>query len=275
MKMLAAEIFGKGIENKSEEANSVRNRKLCPFRNSPCTKDRKSDPLGICSFSDGNEAASVCPVRFLEDNRIFRDAAELAFGHGAVFEIFPEIKILKIPNTKTNHEKKIGKVDYVIGQVVDHKITDFAAVEVQAVYFSGGEMRTFFNRYLTGENLDINDSSRGMDFRSSAQKRLVPQLQLKVPVFRRWGKKFFVVVDSVFFSELPKFSTTSKANSEVTWLAYPIKKDGFDYKLSKPKIVHSEWDEIRNSLREGTPPDPNEILQELQKKYNSKLKLDL
>lgn len=273
--MRASEIFGKGIENRSKEANAVREQKLCPFRNSPCTKDRKADPLGICTFSDGKTAASVCPVRFLEDNRIFCDAAELAFGTNSSFEIFSEIKILKIPSTTTSREKKIGKVDYVIGKVEAHKITDFAAVEVQAVYFSGSEMRSFFNSFLSGENVNIEESSRGMDFRSSAQKRLVPQLQLKVPVFRRWGKKFFVVVDSVFFSELPDFSTTSEANSEVTWLAYPIKKNGLDYQMSAPKIVHSEWDEIRNSLREGTPPDPSEILRELQGKYNSKLKLDL
>jgi len=274
MKMLASEIFGKGIENRTPEAENIRTKKLCPFRDTPCTKVSKKDPMGICTFSNGKVAASVCPVRFLENGRIFRDAANLAFGQGSEFEVFPEIKILKIPGTGATKEKKIGKVDYVIGRIEEHKITDFAAVEVQAVYFSGTEMRTFFNSYIAGENVDISDSSRGMDFRSSAQKRLVPQLQLKVPVFRRWGKKFFVVVDSVFFSELPRFSTTSEANSEVTWLAYPIKKTGKDYLLSEPDIVHSEWEEVRNSLREGTPPDPSEILQELQRKYDSKPKLD-
>lgn len=274
MKMQASEIFGKGIENRSDEAETIRQKKLCPFRNTPCTKDKKVDPLGVCSFSNGELAASVCPVRFLEDNRIFSDASEIAFGKDTSFEVFPEIKILKIPATKTDKEKKIGKVDYLLGKVENHKITDFAAVEVQAVYFSGSEMRSFFNSYILKENIELEASRRGMDFRSSAQKRLVPQLQLKVPVFRRWGKKFFVVVDSLFFAELPEFPKTSEANSEVTWLAYPIKKQGVDYKLQSPNIVHSEWDEIRNSLREGTPPDPSEILQELQHKYNSRLRLD-
>ena len=275
MKMHAAEIFGKGIENKSEDAQKMRARKFCPFRNSPCTKVSKTDPMGICSYSNGETAASVCPVRFLENNRIFEDAAKLAFGQGVPFAIFPEIKILKVTDAKTNKEKKIGKVDYLIGKVESGRITDFAAVEVQAVYFSGEEMRTFFNNFMAGKTVKIEDSYRGMDFRSSAQKRLVPQLQLKVPVFRRWGKKFFVVVDSMFFSELPKFSKTTEGNSEVTWLAYPIKKTENDYKLQHPKVVHSEWDEIRNSLREGTPPDPNEIIRELQDKYNTQLKLDI
>jgi hypothetical protein len=271
MKMLVSEIFGIGIEDVSDEAQLTRRTKMCPFKNSPCTKDKKSDPLGICSFSDGRIAAAVCPVRFLEERRIFQDAANVAFGENSNYEIFPEIKILKIPNTKTHKEKKIGKVDYLIGKIENHLVTDFAAVEVQAVYFSGAEIRSFFNDYLLGETVDILNSKRGMDFRSSAQKRLVPQLQLKVPVFRRWGKKFFVVVDSVFFGELPEFSTTTEANSEVTWLSYPIKKVGLDYKLSDPSIIHSEWDEIKNSLREGEPPDPDEILQELQRKYENSL----
>jgi len=30
------------------------------------------------------------------------------------------------------------------------------------------------------------------------------------------------------------------------------------------QIVYSEWDEVQNSLQEGTPPEPAEIVEELQ-----------
>ncbi len=96
----------------------------------------------------------------------------------------------------------------------------------------------------------------------------MPQLQLKVPVFRRWGKKFFVVVDSEFFSSLPAFPATTPSNSELTWLAYPIVRGGNVYSLSDPKVVFSEWDEVQNSLREGKPPEPSEIVSELQAKLD-------
>lgn len=269
--MLISEVFGFGVDNQSDEAWESRNIKRCPFRDAPCTKSSKTDPIGICSLSDGKEAASLCPVRFIERDVIFKDAARLAFGTGVRFGVFPEVRILKIEaEEEGERDRKIGKVDYLIGKIEGTTVTDFAAVEVQAVYFSGGEIRTPLNHYMTTHSLDEQNSDRRPDFRSSAQKRLVPQLQLKVPVFRRWGKRFFVVVDTQFFGALPSFGETTSANSEVTWLTYPIAKHGPDYRLDDVRVVYSEWDEVRNALREGTPPEPTDIILELQSKLDAK-----
>ena len=148
-------------------------------------------------------------------------------------------------------------------------VVDFAAVEVQAAYFSGGKIPPAMNYFLENEKLDERNSDRRPDFRSCAQKRLAPQLRIKVPVFRRWGKKFFVVVDAQFFDALPRFATTSPSNSEITWLSYPIRKVGNAYAMQEASVVYSEWDEVDNSLRgEGTPPEPSEIVDELQTKLN-------
>lgn len=264
--MRISEIFGYGVEDLSDEARKTRADKHCPFRDSPCTKSSKTDPIGICSLSDGDEAASLCPVRFIENDRIFNDAARIAFGEGASFGIFPEVRILKIEGEDGERDRKIGKVDYVLGRINNGQVVDFAAVEVQAVYFSGGETRSPMNYFLKHGALDLANSDRRPDFRSSAQKRLVPQLQLKVPVFRRWGKRFFVVVDTQFFRALPSFSETTAGNSEVTWLSYPIKKNGSRYNLEAANVIYSEWDEVQNALREGVPPDPSEIIDELQTK---------
>ena len=270
--MLFAEIFGFGVDNITQDAWESRNRKHCPFRDSPCTKSSKENPLGICSISDGQEAASLCPVRFVERDQLFKDAARLSFGKNVEFGIFPEVRILRI-NSEDNKQKKIGKVDYLLGKIENGIVTDFAAVEVQAVYFSGSEAQTPFKYYMENQRLDLSASDRRPDFRSSAQKRLMPQLQIKVPVFRRWGKRFFVAVDTHFFKSLPTFQQTTSANSEVTWLIYPIAKTGDNYKLGDVEIAYSEWDEVRNALREGTPPEPIEILTELQGKLNNKNKL--
>lgn len=111
---------------------------------------------------------------------------------------------------------------------------------------------------------------RRPDFRSSAQKRLIPQLQLKVPVFRRWGKKFFVVTDNQFLRSLPEFRTTTQANSELTWLAYPLKREGEIYQMQDAQPIFTEWDDVETSLREGRAPDPADILSELQFKFGHK-----
>ena len=264
--MLISEVFGYGIEDHSPEAMAAQRDKHCPFRGSPCTKSSKKDPIGVCSLSDGQNAASLCPVRFLEGNRIFVDAARIAFGAGTEVALFPEVRILKIESGDKEPDRKIGKVDFVLGLVNQGQVIDFAALEVQAVYFSGGEIRTPMRQFIETRSIDQATSDRRPDFRSSAQKRLVPQLQLKVPVFRRWGKKFFVVVDTQFFNSLPSFPTTTESNSEVTWLTYPISNVGKGYAMQDVNVIFSQWDDVQNALREGVAPDPADILQELQSK---------
>jgi hypothetical protein len=268
--MLISEIFGKSIADLSDEANAVRAAKHCPYRGSPCTKTRKPDPLGVCSLSDGQEAAAICPARFLEGNLIFTNAARIAFGKGARFAVFPEIKILKTASTATKKSEKIGKVDFLLGRVEGNRVTDFAALEVQAAYFSGKSIRPAFQHFLSEGLLDERISDRRADFRSSAQKRLMPQLQLKVPVFRRWGKKFFVVVDSQFFRSLPPFKSSTPANSEIIWLSFPIRNQGTHYAMQEPEVCGTQWDEVVFSLREGLAPEPSEISAELEEKLNSK-----
>jgi hypothetical protein len=269
-----SEIFGYGIDDHTDRAWSDRLAKRCHFKDGICNKSSNKDPIGICSVSDGVQAASLCPVRFLEDGRIFRDAARLAFGETSHFSIFPEIRILKVPNAKKPGVfKKIGKVDFLLGKIEEEIVTDFCAVEVQASYFSGSETRTILKHYIANRNFGALDTFRRPDFRSSAQKRLIPQLQLKVPVFRRWGKKFFVVVDSQFFGSLPKFQTTTPANSELTWLVYPLALVQHSYKLQEVQAVFTDWADVETSLREGRAPDPKEVIDELQFKFAPKGKV--
>lgn len=264
--MRISEVFGYSVADFSNEAIQSRKDRHCPFRQAPCTKSSITDPIGVCTLSDGDEAASLCPVRFLERDVALKEAAKLAFGPSANFGVFPEIRILNVPGAEGKRDRKIGKVDFLLGLIEKDQVVDFAAVEFQAVYFSGGEIRTPMKHFIaTGQ---LEDADRRPDFRSSAQKRLVPQLQLKVPVFRRWGKKFFVVTDTQFFRALPQFNATNAFSSEVTWLAFPIKNLGQSYSMQQPEIIYSQWDDVQTALREGEPPDPQDILNELQLKLS-------
>jgi Restriction endonuclease NotI len=266
-----SEVFGHGINDHSLAAWSDRGERRCRFKDGPCNKSSNTDPIGICSVSDGIEAAALCPVRFLEGGRIFRDAARIAFGAAASFAIFPEIRILQVPDPKkSGGMKKIGKVDFILGKIEASSVSDFCAVEVQAAYFSGTETRSALKHFIANRSFGSLVTFRRPDFRSSAQKRLIPQLQLKVPVFRRWGKKFFVVVDSQFFRSLPEFRTTTPANSELTWLVYPLAKQAEAYQMQAVQPVFTEWADVETSLREGRAPDPSEILGELQLKFAAK-----
>jgi len=222
--------------------------------------------LGICSFSDGHNATVTCPVRFLQGNRVLVDAARLAFGSGREFIAVPEVRLLEVPGTV--RARKIGKVDFLLAKVKGQKATDFAALEIQSVYISGRSIRPAFNQYLA-EGVVPEDALRRPDFRSSAQKRLMPQLALKVPIFRRWGKRFFVAVDSTLFATLPKMRTQTEGNAEVTWLVYPFARQvAGSYLMGNPTVYHSLWEDVLDSLREGRPPERHELLEELSRRLH-------
>lgn len=217
--------------------------------------------MGICSFSDGDRATVTCPVRFLEGNRVFVDAARLAFGSHQECIAVPEVRLLDVPGPQRN--RKIGKVDFLLVRLESGQAVDFAALEIQAVYISGKTIRPAFNHYLGQGELPAA-AFRRPDFRSSAQKRLIPQLALKVPIFRRWGKRFFVAVDSTLFATLPIMRTQSAGNAEVTWLAYPFdRRSEGGYHMEDPTIHHTLWDDVVDSLREGQPPEKDQLLREM------------
>jgi Restriction endonuclease NotI len=257
-----SEVFGHDVNDHSAEAKRDRQRMWCPFRDSKCTKGGKERPLGICSFGDEEAATSVCPVRFLEADRIIIDAGRIAFGEGRKIVAFPEMRLLRVPDTA----KRIGKIDFLIALLDSSgQPSDFAALEVQAVYISGKSVRPFFNEFLRTEILPEGGRARP-DYRSSAQKRLMPQLSLKVPVFRRWGKRFFVVVDEPFFTALPRIRRVEgKENSEITWLVYELNRNasGIGYSLSDPDVIFTLWDDVLTALREGEAPQQSDVLAEI------------
>ena len=213
------------------------------------------------SLTDGRIATVVCPVRFLEGGIMFRDAAKIAFGKGITCVAVPEVRVLEV--LRDGKRKKIGKVDFLLARIERGEAIDFAALEVQAVYISGKSIRPAFNRYVRFGTL-IDDGKRRPDFRSSAQKRLMPQLALKVPIFRRWGKRFFVATDSTFFGELPRITPQSAGNSEVTWLSYDFERQPEGgYRMRSPAVVHTLWDDVETALREGKAPEKSELLAQL------------
>lgn len=262
MLLQIGETFGHSVDNHSTAAWRDRNEKRCPFREARCNKGNNNDPMGICSFGDDKRATIVCPSRFLDQNQIFRDASGIAFGKGIKTAAVPEVRVLTVPGPKP---KKIGKIDFMLTALDGNgKPFDFAALEIQAVYISGKSIKPAFNHYLKHKELPPN-ALRRPDFRSSAQKRLMPQLSLKVPIFRRWGKKFFVAVDETFFEEMPNIREVDGIeNSEVTWLVYSFDKSGCDYRMKLKRAVYTHWDEVVTALREGIAPRPSEMLTELE-----------
>jgi hypothetical protein len=195
---------------------------------------------------------------------MLRDAALIAFGKDADFVALPEVRLLEVRGR--GRTKKIGKVDFLLAKIENGEAVDFAALEIQAVYTSGTTIRPYFDHFIeTGELQE--EGKRRTDFRSSGPKRLMPQLALKVPIFRRWGKRFFVAVDSAFHAEMPPIRRTSAGNGEITWLAYSfLRRTEGGYTMQSQEIIHTVWEDVEEALREGTAPEKSELLAELTKR---------
>ncbi len=122
--------------------------------------------------------------------------------------------------------ENVGRIDTLLVDMNDP--TNWCAVELQAVYFSGKEMPPDIAALTVQEDpgaganaplpLPLPAGNRRPDFRSSGPKRLLPQLQIKVPSLRRWGKKMVVVVDAPFFNSLgPMEEAGHISNSDIVW----------------------------------------------------------
>lgn len=98
-------------------------------------------------------------------------------------------------------------------------------------------------------NPPFPDSVRRPDWRSSSAKRLMPQLQIKVPTLRRWGKKLAVAVDQAFFGAIggpsePPIQDLDEG--EVIWL---VPKLSAQYRLQRYHWEMLSLDESSEKLQ--------------------------
>ena len=225
-----AELYGHCLENLSAAdirrlASAPKKSQPCPFRGSICNKNG-----GVCSFRlykpDGSfgipadEAiVSLCPQRFRENGTIFEWVAKELLGC-AKPTVIGEVPFL-LGNTGHTDDTPdaVGQIDMVL--IDESRPTlHWCALEIQAVYFSGEGMPSQFSilREWSGSGVPFPDKNRRPDFRSSGPKRLMPQLQTKVPTLRRWGKKMAVVVDLAFWNSLgPMDRVPDVSNCDVAW----------------------------------------------------------
>ena len=218
----------------------------CPFRvgRPPCSKKG-----GVCSLQKYSiterrieapaERASVvvCPHRFEENHVLYGWLADIV-GFGDVF-VAREVPFMRAPVTG----REAGRIDLVIAN--DAQASEWFALEIQAVYFSGQRMETDFLALLVDEEERAPQPSavRRPDWRSSSAKRLMPQLEVKTPTLRRWGKKLAVAVDMPFFEAMggPSEKPSQDLNAgDVLWLVP---------KVSDGELVRNHWEVL--SLEES------------------------
>jgi Restriction endonuclease NotI len=272
-----AEVFGFPITNQKAEAKRHRQHHICPFNNKTvnCTKDKANDPLGVCSVYRGQDVVATCPVRFRENWLIASDAADFFFPAGTNWTTLTEIRL------KDAAGGSAGNIDCVlVAYDARGKITDFGALEVQAVYISGN-VRDPFELYMKNSacNADM-DYREGVnyprpDFLSSSRKRLAPQLLYKGGILYDWGKKSAVALDKHFFATLPHLAEVPKDQAEIAWLVYdfvPTPAAG-KYTMKRERIVYTKFAEALKQITTARAGDVGAFIKQLQSKLDEKLEI--
>jgi hypothetical protein len=218
---------------------------LCPFLSKPGKPSNCWKPGGICSLrsyehapttdlvqinSSGSTFRTTCPSRFEQSQTIYKWIGESLLNSSnavPVGEIPFLQRVPKIGDDTVQVAREVGRIDNVLVLEKDNSL-EWCPVEKQAVYFSGLKMAHEF-KYIVDfqrEGLPFPQFNRRPDYRSSGPKRLLPQLQVKVPTLRTWGKKMAVVVDEDFFKELGNVNQTNHlSNAEVVWFVVRFREE--------------------------------------------------
>ena len=149
-------------------------------------------------------------------------------------------------------------------------VTDFGALEVQAVYVSGN-VRGPFDEYMEDpmSHAAMEWPSRNYpkpDYLSSSRKRLAPQLMFKGGIFHKWGKKMAVAVHTPFFQQIPKLTEVEVSKAEIAWLTYDLRLDAPSrrYKLETARTYHTDFEDTLKVITVAEPGDIGKFVNTLE-----------
>lgn len=220
---------------------------------------------------------TTCPMRFLEADRIYQwiGSTLLQTSEPLILSQIGFLDRLR-PTPEPDMDEDdahdfIGRIDNVL--VHPSRIPmDWCAVELQAVYFSGKSMRQEFNMLSRqqGAAMPFPAAHRRPDWRSSGPKRLLPQLQTKVPTIRTWGKKMAVVIDEAFFGSLVGLERERHvSNAEIGWFVVRYEPAPGAWKLIEQDVVFTRLDSSVKALTGGVPLPRGEFEEQLRRKIRS------
>lgn len=218
-----------------------RTPQLCPFQarkqGAVCSKEGGVCSLRLYSYAPHPETGramgvpvegkqgdlrATCPYRFHEELDVFKWVGETILGDPDPL-LVGEVGFLEAGATTDNEGgDDVGRIDMVLVSTKTQQGAPmaWAALEIQAVYFSGNAMKGEFEAFNDAavDWVVFPAGRRRPDYRSSGPKRLMPQLQIKVPTLRRWGKKMAVVVDRAFFDSIGEMDNVPDiSNADIAW----------------------------------------------------------
>lgn len=212
-----------------------------------------AEGIWTATVATGKESdlRATCPTRLRQDQKIYQTIGLTVLGTNKP-RVVNEIRFLQreprelpvVPEQDNDDDESSGEDVGNIDNVLSAPDTDplkWCALELQAVYFSGPKMSALFEhiRDFPSNDLPFPDDVRRPDYRSSGPKRLMPQLQIKVPTLRRWGKRMTIVVDEAFFRNMGRMELVSDlSNCDIAWflLSFDETTNPASVVVSPPKL---------------------------------------
>lgn len=157
-------------------------------------------------------------------------------------------------------------------------VTDFGALEVQAVYISGNIRRAFSHYMENPVERAAMDWSKQTgyprpDYLSSSRKRLLPQLLYKGAILHAWGKKQVVALHEAFYRELPDLPEVAKEEAEIAWMLYDLDRDATSnrYGLRRSRTVFTKYTPALDRISNPQVGKIEDFVAKLQAKLDDKL----
>jgi len=290
------------IAIRHESDGNLSDAPQCPFLTTLIPNARCNKSSGVCSirrFSIANDGfglpligdkiVTVCPSRFLQPisgyQSLFGWIAEKMLDIDNPI-IIKETPFLRKVMDNVNHDygdrpsnedesdnKKAGRIDWILVNptTLESGELEWCAVETQALYFSGDKMRTEFDAYLAQPTKVLFPTGRRRpDYRSSGPKRLSPQLDVKVPVLRNWGKKVVIVVDRFFHDNMNSLldayprarnDQERRDNADVVWFVVDFDKN---MSLIPSTVIFTTLESSRRALNATEPLSKSDFTNELR-----------
>lgn len=288
---------------KQDATGDISNAPICPFLATLVPGSKCNKASGVCSIRRyalgpnesgkpvlSDKVVTVCPSRFLQtlDNgkTLFVWIAEkmLDADDPTVVKETPFLRKVSdtnargtVPADEEGEGKKAGRIDWIIvnPSSMDSGELEWCAIETQALYFSGDKMRPEFDAYAkTPSPVLFPIGRRRPDYRSSGPKRLSPQLDVKVPVLRNWGKKVVIVIDRYFYDNMnalvdayprARNDQEKRDNSDVVWFVVDY-DDALNMIASE--VIYTSLESSRRALNATEPLSKADFTRDLKKVIN-------
>ncbi|MDD5313331.1 MAG: NotI family restriction endonuclease [Dehalococcoidia bacterium] len=268
-----AEVFGTASIDLSTAAKAQRQKYLCPYIGSKCIKQTRlaTYPMGVCSVDYNGDFIAICPKRFLQDQRVFKDIADQHFGTRNDLIVFSEIGL-----------KTIGTFDYVM---VKHKpmsdeIEDFVVIEFQTGQTTGtGKLVQGLKDVMKGTDIAAKSYAFGLNT-YDVWKRSFTQILNKGIVLEAWQRKIYWVVQEqvvrYLFNRYHLNDLSTDPDNATVFLMYDLVCANNALALVNRGLCSASVDHLFNAFRlNPSIPKRKEFEVILNKKLRARLGFEL